>query len=221
MTQTVRRYLFMTLGLVFNAASGVLCIKASLGTSPIASLPYTLNQILPTISVGTFSFMVNLAFLGLTIIVLGREFRLIQVLQIPFSFLFGLFMDGWMLIFENLVPETYIQKIILILLGCCLSGFGFSIIVTSGVAMEPNTSMLNAISKRTGILYGRLKVVADVLVVITSSLLSIIFLHRVVGVREGTVISAILIGYIAGFFNRWMPRVSCWILGEKKTANQR
>lgn len=198
----MRKYLFMTLGLLINAASGVLCIKASIGTSPLATLPYTMNQIVPAISLGTFNFFLSLLFFIMSAILLGREFRLYQALQIPVSLMFSVFMDFWMIVFRNLVAESYMESLLLVLAGCVISGLGFSIMVTSGVALDPNTIFVNALAKQLRRPYGRLKVCNDVAVVLISALLSLLFLHRIAGIREGTVISSLLIGRIAGLFNR-------------------
>ena len=56
-----KRYLFMILGLLFNAFGVVLLTKSSLGTSPIASIPYVLSEYFP-ISMGTLNFALYFLF---------------------------------------------------------------------------------------------------------------------------------------------------------------
>ena len=42
-----RRYCLFALGLILNAFGAALIIKASMGTSPISAVPYSLSLILP------------------------------------------------------------------------------------------------------------------------------------------------------------------------------
>ena len=87
-------------------------------------------------------------------------------------------------------------------MGCVVMALGFSLVCTSNVALEGNTAFLNALSLRTGKPYGTLKAITDVVIVCTAAIVSLVFLHRIVGIREGTVIAALIIGPIAGFFNK-------------------
>ena len=52
------------------------------------------------------------------------------------------------------------------------------------------------------------KVGFDVTLVLIASVLSLLFLHRLEGVREGTVAAAILVGMVAKQVNRPMQRFS-------------
>ena len=52
--------------------------------------------------------------------------------------------------------------------------------------------------------FGTTKIAFDVTLTITAALLSFIFFGRLTGVREGTVIAALLVGFIARIFGRLM-----------------
>ena len=203
-SQAVRRYLFMIFGMFVTALGVAVCVRPDLGISPVTTLPFALHRIAPDLSLGTFVFFQNIVFLLLTALLLGRQFKLNQLLQIPCSFLFGAFVDFWNALLPDNAPSLYAARLILLLAGCAIVALGFSLIVLSGVAIESNTAFVNALAFRTGKPYGTMKTICDVTVVALAAAVSLLFLRTVVGIREGTVIAALIIGPIAGFFNKRM-----------------
>lgn len=201
-SETIKRYLFMIIGLFVTALGVAVCVRPNMGISPIVTLAYAMHNIVPSLSLGTFAFFQNVLFLILTAVLLGKHFKLNQLLQLPCSFLFGAFVDFWEILLRGPVPALYPVRLLLLLLGSTVIAFGFSIIVTSGVAIESNTAFTNALSFRTGKPYGTMKTAGDVTIVVLAAIVSLIFLHTVVGIREGTVIAALIIGPIAGFFKK-------------------
>lgn len=200
--ETVKRFLVMIFGLIITALGLAVCVETDLGISPITTLAYTLNTVVPSISLGTFTFLQHLVFFTLTVLLLRRDFRPYQLLQVPCSFLFGAFLDIWKFLLSGTVPSNYIVRFLVLLLGCVIVAIGFSLIFTSRVALEANTAFLNALSLRTGKPYGTLKMISDIVIVILAAVVGLIFLRKVVGIREGTIIAALIIGPIAGFFNK-------------------
>lgn len=201
-TETVKRFLVMIFGLIITALGLAVCVETNLGISPITTLAYTLNTVVPSISLGTFTFFQHLVFFTLTVLLLRRDFRPYQLLQLPCSFLFGAFLDIWKYLLNDTVPSHYVVRFLVLLLGCVIVSIGFSLIFTSHVALEANTAFLNALCLRTGKPYGTLKMISDIVIVVLAAAVGLLFLHKIVGIREGTVIAALIIGPIAGFFNK-------------------
>lgn len=207
--ETARRFLIMLFGMFVTALGLAICVESDLGISPLTTLAYTLNNVVPSISLGTFTFLQHLMFFVLMVLVLRRDFRPYQLLQIPCSFLFGMFLDFWESLLSGCAPSFYAARFILLLLGCVVVALGFSLVFTSRVPLEANTAFLNAVSMRTRKPYGTLKLISDVIIVCIAAVVGLLFLRTVVGIREGTVVAALIIGPIAGFFNRrlvWLER---------------
>lgn len=197
----------MIIGLIITALGLAVCVQPDLGISPITTLAFALNRIIPSLSLGTFVFLQHVVFFILTVALLRRDFKPFQILQLPCSFLFGYFVDFWEILLRGLTPDTYFARILLLLVGCVIVALGFSLVYTSGVALEANTAFLNALSKRTRKTYGTLKTTTDVIIVVMAAVVALVFLHTIVGIREGTVIAALIIGPIAGFFNKRLAGV--------------
>ena len=116
-------------------------------------------------------------------------FKLEHVLQIPVSVIFGYFIDLTMLLFTWVNPQAYVMKIVDLLIGCLILGFG--------VYMLPGESFVRAIVLTWETNFGTTKICFDVSMAVIAAALSFAFTRRLNGVREGTVIAALLVGYIA------------------------
>ena len=200
--ETIKRFAVMLIGMIITALGLAISVQLDLGISPITTLPYALSMAFPVLSLGTFTFLQHILFFLLMALLLRREFKAFQLLQIPCSLIFGYFVDLWNLLLVWLKPDSYLLRVALLLVGCVIVGLGFSMIFTSRVALEANTAFINALVLRTGKPYGTLKTISDITIILLAAAVSLIFLHRIVGIREGTVITALLIGPIAGFFNK-------------------
>ncbi len=214
--EAIKRYTYMFIGLFVCAFGLAACIKADMGISPVTTIAYVLHELFPAISRGMFVFCQNMMFLVLTIALLRRQFKPFYLLMVPCSFLFGWFVDLGELILAPVPLPNYPVQLVFLLLANLIVGLGFSIMVTSGVALDANTVFVNALVYRTGKTYSKMKIISDVCIVLLSALIGLIFLHRVAGIREGTVISALLVGRVAGFFNKRLAGVEHFFKGGRE-----
>ena len=90
----------------------------------------------------------------------------------------------------------------LLLIGCVILGFGVYTEVLADVAMLPGESFVRAVSSTWKTEFGSTKVAFDVSLAVIAAVLSLLFAHRLDGVREGTIIAALLVGFIARLFVR-------------------
>ena len=120
----------------------------------------------------------------------------------PISILFGYFIDLTMVILFFVDPQTYLSSVIHLLIGCVILGFGVYTEVLADVAMLPGESFVRAVSSTWKTEFGSTKVAFDVSLTVIAAVLSLIFSHRLDGVREGTIIAALLVGFIARLFGR-------------------
>ena len=88
----LRRYLLLCAGLAIMAFGVAFSIKASLGTSPISSVPYVVSLFAP-LTVGTATIVMHCVFILLQILILRRQYHPIQLMQLPVAVLFGYLTD--------------------------------------------------------------------------------------------------------------------------------
>ena len=192
----LKRYLLFLVGLFINSLGVSLVTKASLGTSPISSIPYVLSLNFP-FTLGNFTIIFSLLLIALQILILKKNFKIENILQIPVSIAFGYFIDFTMYLLFWVNPQDYFMKVIALLLGCLVLGFGVYIEVVADVVMLPGESFVRAVVQTWNTNFGTTKIIFDSSMTIIAGVLSFVFSGSLNGVREGTIIAALLVGFIA------------------------
>ena len=176
-----------------------LFIKSMLGNAPISSAPYILSLRYPA-SLGVFNFIVNMIFLLGQILVLRKQFKFIQLLQIPMTVIFSFFIDLTMLLLGPVAPETYISRFATLLLGSSSIGLGIALEIIGNVITLPGDGAVKAIATRWHFDFGYTKTGLDIVIVLIAATLSWVYFGEIRAIREGTLVSALITGSIARFF---------------------
>ena len=199
------KYLLFVVGLYFLAAGIVLILRSSLGTTPISSVNYVLSLNSP-MTLGTCTFLVNMTLIaGQFWCIRDRMTRrdAIEILlQIPFSFLFGVFIDLNMALTRHCQPQNYTAEIALVLTGCVVQATGIVLEIKPRVVMMSAEGFVNYASRRYDMDFGKFKVYFDIALVTLAAMLSLLFSKRIEGIREGTLIAACSTGFVVNFLNR-------------------
>lgn len=212
-----KRYLIFLVGLFVNSLGVSLITKANLGTSPISSIPYVLSLNFP-FTLGNFTIFFSVFLIALQLIILRKNFKLEHILQIPVSIIFGYFIDLTMILFSWVNPEAYIMKIVYLLMGCLILGVGVYMEVLADVVMLPGESFVRAIVLTWKTNFGTTKICFDVSMSVIAAVLSFVFAGRLDGVREGTVIAALLVGFIARLIGKKLVFLKDMIFPESVSA---
>lgn len=215
----LKRYLLFLVGLFINALGVSLVTKASLGTSPISSIPYVLSLKFP-LTLGNFTIIFSILLILLQILILRKNFKMENILQIPVSIAFGYFIDLTMYMFFWVNPQNYAIKLIALLAGCIVLGFGVYMEVLADVVMLPGESFVRAIVQTWNTNFGTTKIMFDSSMTIIAGVLSVIFFGKLNGVREGTIIAALLVGFIARLFGKHLEFVKPYIFPENYETNK-
>ena len=215
--EKLKRYLIFLVGLFVNSLGVSLITKANLGTSPISSIPYVLSLNFP-FTLGNFTIFFSIFLIVLQLIILRKNFKLEHILQIPVSIIFGYFIDLTMILFSWVNPEAYIMKIVYLLIGCLILGVGVYMEVLADVVMLPGESFVRAIVLTWKTNFGITKICFDVSMSVIAAVLSFVFAGRLAGVREGTVIAALLVGFIARLIGKKLVFLKDMIFPESVSA---
>ena len=202
-TELIKRYIFLLAGLFVNGLGVSFITKAGLGTSPITSIPYTLSLgFTPT--VGMFTLVFNIFLVILQVLLLRRNFQLQNLLQLPIIALFSFFIDLTMSLLGFMQPETYAMKVVSLIVGCLILGFGVFMEMVANVAMLPGEATVRAVSDVFSTDFGKTKIAFDSSMTVIAAILSFIMFKHLDGVREGTIVAAILVGFIARLFKKYI-----------------
>lgn len=78
MNKTILRYFYFLLGLFINSFGIAFITKSALGTSQISSIPYVFSLYFTNLSFGTTTFIFNMIYILLQIMILRKNFRPFQ-----------------------------------------------------------------------------------------------------------------------------------------------
>lgn len=215
----IKRYIVFILGLFVNSLGVALITKAALGTSPISSIPYVLSLNYP-FSLGQFTIFFSILLIFLQLLILRKDFKLEHLLQIPVSLAFGYFIDICMLLLFFIHPTMYVMKVLYLLIGCAILGVGVYMEVLANVIMLPGESFVRAVVFRWKTEFGITKVVFDVSMAVIAGVSSLILSGHLDGVREGTVIAALLVGFIARVLGKKLSFLPEKLFGKQSESKQ-
>ena len=205
--ETAKRYILFIISLFFAALGVAFTKRGELGVSPISSVANVLSIRFTFFTMGTWLIIWNCVLILGQILILRRNFQLIQLLQVPLSFLFGWFTDLGMWIVSFIPADLYPIRLAMVILGVMILGFGISLSVIANVIMNAGEAFVKAVSDAIGKEFGNVKIVFDVLCVTFSIILSLVFFNfTIVGTREGTVISALCTGIFVKLFSRILKK---------------
>ncbi len=212
--ECVKRYSLLVISQFVNALGVVLITKAFLGTSPISSLPYVVSVFTPY-TLGEYTFLQNMIFILIEVAVMGwqnfNRKRSEILVQIPLVLFFSFSIDLCMHVLAGMNPVHYADQFLNLLLGCGLLSIGIGWAVKANVAMNPGEYVVRVIAQRLQKEFGVVKLWFDVTLVSLACLVSLLFMHNFTGVREGTLVSALLVGPVVRFTAPYWRFMDKWL----------
>ena len=218
-SEYIKRYAFLIVGLVIMSFGVAFSKKAALGSSPISSIPFVLEPITGgALKIGIATTIVNTLIVLLQIAILRKKFKWINLLQIPVCAVFGYLCQFAEWCLGGIVLTAYWQQWLVCITGIILVAFGVSAEVTANVMTLAGEGLTLALCQALPkIKFGFMKVIVDVSLVSIAVALSFIFLHKLYfeSVREGTAAAAVCVGLLAKQFNKFMKPLGDKLFGNK------
>ncbi|MBQ1866884.1 DUF6198 family protein [Selenomonas sp.] len=202
----VVRYVLFVVAVIVQASGIALVVKSMLGTSPISSLPYVISLTSP-FTLGQMTFTINMVMVLGQYLLLRKGFDTIQFLQVPVTLIFSWFIDFFMDAWAWVVPANYVMQLLPLLAGTTLIAFGVAVQGIANVLMLPGEGIVYAVSRHFHLEFGKVKTGNDISLVMLAAVISLIYLDGIEGIREGTLISALITGTIARFFLKHLGKV--------------
>ena len=198
----LKRLVLLIFVLFLSALGVALLKKAALGVSPISAAANILSLAVPELSLGTWRIIWNCVLIWGQFLILRRDFRPVELLQLPLSVMFGLFKDLSMSILDFADPGSYIECFALVVLGTVTMALGISLTVIADVIMNSGEALVKAVSDKTGKAFGSVKIAFDACCVALAVALAFILCGEILEVREGTLVAVLLTGVFVNLFGR-------------------
>ena len=199
----VARIAIYCLGLWILAFGIALSVNSNLGVSPVSSLPYAVSRIL-NISLGNCTTIVYTVYILLQMVLLGGKFQPALLLQLVFSTIFGYFVDTAKLLLGDFCLPTYFGQLAMLAASVVLIGFSLVLYIDVNLAPMPAEGLVGCIAGKTGKPFSSIKTLFDCTSVLVAVVLSFVFLGKLDGIREGTVITALLVGRMMGMLRKYL-----------------
>ena len=202
MSDMIKRYSLFLVGLFIASMGVAFSTKAGLGTSPVASVPYSVSLVSTLLSFGGWLNLLSVIQIAIQVIILKGKCNYIEIaIQTVLAFVYGYLTNFSVWLIKDIKVTAYTMQFLFMLLGCVILALGIWIQLKGAVAMLPGEAMNRAISKVFGFRYENVKIFFDILYIAIAAVICLIFLGKLQGVREGSIIAAILVGNIIKSYN--------------------
>lgn len=206
-----KRVIVYVIGLLILALGVNVSVQSGLGISPVNSLPYVIGNIagipMSICVICVFSVYVFLQFL-----ILKKEFRWVNLTQVIFSAVFGFLVDATGFLVKRMQPHTYLEALVLLAVSIVCIALGILFYVQAALVPMPMEGLALAVAQKSGRPFASVKILIDGAVVLLGITLSLLFLHRLDGIREGTVITAVAVGWIMPALRKCFHPLLKWLL---------
>jgi len=196
----LRRVLLYLLGNFVLAFGVAVAVKSDLGITPVNSIAFAASRIF-SIDHGLMTALVYCGYVLIQFAILRKEFLPISFLQIAVAWLFGLFVSLCNRILSFPAPEIYWVRILLMIASVVIIAIGIILYLRADLLPQPAEGLMLAIQKKTHWKLHNIKIIFDFTLVALAAALSLITVHRIIGIREGTLIAMLGVGRVMGFFS--------------------
>ena len=192
------------LGIVILALGTALMEKANFGMSMVVAPAYLLHlkivKTLPFFSFGMAEYTLQAAIL-LLLGLMMRRFKLSYLFSFCTAVIYGLALDGVMMLTAGFPAEAMALRVVYYLLGMLLCSIGVSLLFHTYIAPEAYELFVKEVSAKIGMDIHRFKTLYDCVSCGIGVVLSFAFfgLWHFEGVKLGTILCALINGSIIGW----------------------
>lgn len=198
MSKNIKRYILVVLGFMIVGTGCAFTVKANVGIGAWDALAKSTSDIVG-IEVGTAGMIFNCCCVLGQIIVLRKEFRPIQLLQIPLSVVLGAVIN---IVYYHLLVfpfDSFIGGIIIYTLATEVCAFGVSIVMLLDEVTFALEGFCMALTKILPFKFSSIRQSVDVITIIVICIITFIY-HISLSIGVGTIIGMLVFGPSLGIF---------------------
>ena len=208
------------LGLFIMTMGIALSVKSNLGVSPVSSIPYTITLVWG-IEMGKATILFHVVLVLIQIILLRKNFKIKNLLQIAIGIVFGYF-TTFCNSLASLLPSTdnFLIRLAMLLASTVLVALGIFFYMPADIMPLAGEGCMMAVSDITKKPFPKVKICFDVTMVVISVTTCLIALHRPGSVGIGTVIAAFLVGTVLSIFVKFFGEARNRLLIPEKPEDR-
>jgi len=189
------------LGILLVYASVAFAIKAGIGVLPVDAAITSIATLIG-MKVGTFSMLFHGSFFVGQIIIEKKNFRKTELLQLLYITLGGTVLNFFLYtVLKDVTFSFYPLRLIVCVLAFLVSAFGCTMVLETHLMRTPMEGCIQLLAERMGTTLGKLRQKIDVVLVLISVAITLIFKVDWT-LREGTIIAALIFGPAMDFWKK-------------------
>jgi len=204
-TKFLLRIVQYIIGLLILAFGVTISINSDLGVSPVSALPYVVSVVWD-MSLSTCVIIVFSSYIVMQIFILGKEFKWYNLFQLAFSTIYGYFTDFTKWVIGDFALPGYGGRLIMMVVSTIIISAGTTIYVGAKLVPMPMDGISLALAQKLGTdSFPKMKGITGCISVLVCVLICLIFNGgKVVGVREGTVFTAVFVGVFVSVWRKFL-----------------
>ncbi|MCI5911105.1 MAG: DUF6198 family protein [Oscillospiraceae bacterium] len=180
------------MAVIINSFGVVLMLYSGAGISAISSVPYAFSEVLPKLSLGTWTYIFQ-GILVLTLMIMRKRF----VPEYLFSFVVGFVFSELLDFYEmwiKILPYTLIMRVIYFIISYIVICIGIALSNRCGLPIIPTDLFPRELLDITNVKYSRIKIGFDLACLAVTGGLTFLCLGHIKGLGIGTILAAFTMG---------------------------
>ena len=200
----LRGELALLVVVLINSLGVVLMLYSGSGISAISSVPYAFSEVFNKISLGTWTYIFQ-GLLVLSLMIMRKKF----VAPYLFSFVVGFAFSEMLDVHEmwiGVLPTAIGYRVLYFIISYLLLCIGIAFSNRCGLPIIPTDLFPRELAQITGISYPKIKISYDVICLLTTAILTFLFLGQIRGLGIGTIMAAFTMGKSIGMIGNILDR---------------
>ena len=200
----LRGELALLVVVLINSLGVVLMLYSGSGISAISSVPYAFSEVFNKISLGTWTYIFQ-GLLVLSLMIMRKKF----VAPYLFSFVVGFAFSEMLDVHEmwiGVLPTAIGYRVLYFIISYLLLCIGIAFSNRCGLPIIPTDLFPRELAQITGISYPKIKISYDVICLLTTAVLTFLFLGHIKGLGIGTIMAAFTMGKSIGMIGNILDR---------------
>ena len=193
MKKTILTFLFISINIVITGIGASLGIKAAVGVGAWDALSQSVSTVIG-MKIGTFSMLLNISCVVVQLLMLGKKFKPISILQVFVAILLGNVVNFMLYdVYANLVINSYFLNLAIYVISVLIIVVGVANIMAMNFISFPLEGACLVVSDRYNLNFGKVRQWVDIISIIIALVVAFVFKDNyTVGV--GTVIGMVMFG---------------------------
>lgn len=199
-----RGELALLIAVIINSFGVVLMLYSGAGISAISSVPYAFSEVLPFLSLGTWTYIFQ-GFLVLSLMVMRKKFVANYLFSFVVGFAFGECMDLHEL-WINILPKNLLLCVVYFIVSYILISIGIALSNRCKLPIIPTDLFPRELSDITKVGYPKIKIGYDLICLAITAGLTFFCLGHLDGLGIGTILAAFTMGKAVGIIGTYIDK---------------